>query len=87
MSFGAIDKEGVPEQLSVSEADISWNTHRALRAHFDYPEDDEFIGDWLQWFYNSLNVAQRTALRNTPIDKIVVAGYPSPPFTANKENN
>lgn len=61
-----------------------WNTHREIRKKFDYPVDDEFLGVWLMWFY-SLNSDQRTQLRNTDLNNINVADYPSRP-AAKKEN-
>lgn len=82
--YSGIDKEGVPEPRDFTENDITWNTHHKLREHFSYPQEDEFIGDWLQWFYN-LNSQQRVILRNTPLTLISPEEFPTRPHTT-KEN-
>lgn len=73
------------ETLTADGSGRVWNTHRTIRKKFGYPEDAEFLGVWLNWFY-SLNSDQRTQLRNTSLDKINVDDYPSRPAVT-KENS
>lgn len=73
-----LDADDVPD-LTLSEKDITWNTHRQIREEFGYPSDAEFFGAYLDWFY-SLDTAQRTLLRQGDLSTINQDHFPTLPY-------
>lgn len=69
-----LDADDVPD-LTVSEADVTWNTHRQIREAFGYPSDAEFFGPYLDWFYD-LSTEQRVLLRQGSLPFINKDAFP-----------
>lgn len=82
--YGQQDPDKVAD-MTVSESDLNWNTHRQLKEKFGYPQDAEFFLYWLEWFYE-LGKETRTYLRQAPLEEIDITAYPPTP-TFNQETS
>lgn len=73
-----IDADDVPDDHnSFDERHITWNTHVKIREFFDYPQDSEFFGQWLGFFY-SLSDEHKIALRKYDLSTLSREDFPQP---------
>lgn len=75
-SSNSPDGEALPP---IGNEAITWNTHNMIRERFDYPIDNVFFGEWLEWFYGVLNQHQRRELRKVDLSTFDVTTVPAPP--------
>jgi len=77
MAYGESQEHEAPPTIELN--DLPWNPHNKIREWMGHPLNEEFFAEWLVYFYDSLNYAQRRALRKTNLDELDRKNFPNPP--------
>lgn len=77
MPYGESQEHEAPPTIELN--DLPWNTHRDIQEWMRYPQDPEFFGEWLVFFYEGLSWSQRRALRKTNLLELDRKNFPNPP--------